>query len=72
MAFHESALESFSIPKKVIKIGYFAFSNCIHLKIVEINDESKLKVINSNIFNRSPNVILMIPSNLKEKIKIIN
>lgn len=67
-AFSESSINSISIPSQLRIIGKGAFSMCFQLKIIEIGDElSKIELVDKNIFEWCNNLVLMIPSSLRNK-----
>ena len=58
-------IKSVIIPSSVIRIVYPAFALCSDLKIVEIEEKSRLKLENCNLFECSE--FVMIPPKEKQK-----
>ena len=56
-SFHFSKIKSICIPSKVSKICNHAFSECRNLQIIEISEESKLKLFPLPAFKSSQQVI---------------
>ena len=70
-AFSGSKIEEIFIPQSVTKICEHAFYFCTELIIIEISEESQLKSISISSFEKcQEHMIIMIPSSLKELIKI--
>ena len=75
-AFYGSSIESIKISSEVQKIGTNAFWSCFfgrQLQIMEIGENSKLKIISHKLFLREfyDLIIVMIPVSLKDKIIVI-
>ena len=58
------------IPPKLAKIEEGSFSNCQQLRNVKLPENSELKEIDEKMFNSSPNVVIEIPSKLKDSLTI--
>ena len=68
--FDGTSIGSFIIPQHVSYIGDLAFYNNNYLQIIEISENSKLKFINKRAFKADSDsiILIMIPTNLKNKI----
>ena len=73
IAFSLSKIKEIFIPHCVTKICEKAFDCCYELQIIEISEESQLQTISLSSFEKNQGLMLMmIPSSLKESIKIID
>lgn len=69
-AFSNSSIENILVPPSVNKIEEGAFINCQNLSNVVLPENSELQLIDEKSFDSSPNVVISIPSKLREKITI--
>ena len=71
-AFHGcTSITSLNIPSSLEIISKQAFAGCLMFQIMEIPENSRLKILNKDMFDDSSICLIMIPSNLRGKIKFI-
>lgn len=60
---HATTIESISIPKSVISIDDYSFSNCVNLTQIKVdNDNANFKDNNGVLYNKSGNTLLVYPA----------
>lgn len=59
-------IESISLPSSVANIEKFAFYSCSELKHVEISKDSKISIINENVFSETQIDSIFIPDSVKQ------
>lgn len=70
-SFNMSGLISFSFPPKVKQIVDEMFAFCRDLKVVEIQENSEIELINLSAFNYCTNdLVLMIPVGIRDYLDI--
>ena len=64
-AFFASSIVSIFFPENLTYIEKDAFRACYNLRLIEIDEKSKLKSINSDKFSGCQNLSIMVPANMK-------
>lgn len=68
-SFCYSSINSLCLPPHIKIIDIDDFSNCKYLQIIEIQENSEIRMININGFKNSANLIIMIPIKLNKQVK---
>ena len=66
LAFCESGIKKFIIPKSVTKIGYKSFGNCQELTEIQFEENSELNTIDDSAFYKTTIENICFPPSVKQ------
>lgn len=70
-AFKNTEIECFVFPPHLTYIGEYAFEKCRKLQIVEFEENSEIEIIDLCIFESCASIVIMIPKNVIDHLKLI-